>query len=202
MSHASCTVDPQRTHCELATRSADCQNSNGTRAHSMRFLTCGRRAARAADLQKQVAVPTDPSEVVTEILTAPCRVKVHECKSPSSTAVKHGSPAWLHHWRLPTGLSTKTVSLAHWPLRQAATGTKCRPHQTSAQSLKLLRRLFPRVHRPRFQSSNVNRILVIPHHRLAFLVKQPGQRRNWVRVLVPPRVSRPDTQYRFHNTER
>lgn len=83
----------------------------------MQFLTCGRRAARAADLQKQVAVPTDPSEVVMEILTAPCRVKVHECKSPSSTAVKHGSPAWLHHWRLPTGLSNKTVNSAHWPLR-------------------------------------------------------------------------------------
>lgn len=33
---------------------------------------------------------------------------------------------------------------------QAASGTKCRPHQITAESLKLLNTLFPRVHRPRF----------------------------------------------------
>lgn len=56
------------------------------------------------------------------------RVKVLNCQSPSSTAVKQGGPAWLH-WRAPTRLSTKTASSAHWPLMQAATGWKCRSHQ-------------------------------------------------------------------------
>lgn len=114
--HCRSTSNPLRARYQIRRLPKFRWNATGQQQLFIR----GRRAARAAELEKQVAVPTDPSEVVVEILTAPCRVKVVDCQSSSSTTVKHGGPAWLHYWgtadtsvnhdRQPSALAPKANS--------------------------------------------------------------------------------------------
>lgn len=90
-------------------------------------------------------------------------------------------PHDFNQWGPPTCLSTKTASSAHWPRRQAATGWKCRSHQTSVESLVLSRRFFHGSTDHVFRHSTSS-----PH-----LSGQTAETmEGWMRVLVPPRVPR------------